>query len=169
MLKRGQTFIDVGAHFGYESLLASRLVGNEGSVISFEPNPETYAIARLNLAGCSNVELRQQGVGSAVGSLKCECRPISQSAFNQLGATDSGYASIDVSVTCLDAVLESKSEKVAFIKCDAEGMEIDILRGATRVLKNDKPLIVLEGDLPTNSGMSSPRTRELAEYMKGSV
>ena len=42
-LKPGMTFIDVGANIGYFTVLASRLVGPEGRVIGFKPNPRTAA------------------------------------------------------------------------------------------------------------------------------
>ena len=49
-LKPGQTFFDVGTHFGYYSMLASKLVGHEGQVHGFEPTPGTYKILHSNLS-----------------------------------------------------------------------------------------------------------------------
>ena len=43
-LSPGDTYIDIGANVGYQSLYASRLVGTGGTVLSFEPNPPTYAV-----------------------------------------------------------------------------------------------------------------------------
>src|ERR1043165_1048267 len=50
LLKPGMVFFDVGAHFGYYSLLASRLVGGEGAVHAFEPTPSTFDVLRRNHA-----------------------------------------------------------------------------------------------------------------------
>jgi len=49
-LKSGQVFVDVGAHLGYFSLLAGRLVGPSGHVLAFEPAPETFALLERNIA-----------------------------------------------------------------------------------------------------------------------
>jgi hypothetical protein len=54
MIGRGVSFIDVGAHFGYFSLLASRLVGEEGRVHAFEPTPRTFEVHSRNLETISN-------------------------------------------------------------------------------------------------------------------
>ena len=45
-LKSGQTFFDVGTHFGYYSMLASKLVSSEGHVHCFEPTTDTYKIVQ---------------------------------------------------------------------------------------------------------------------------
>jgi len=47
-LKKGDTFIDIGAHIGYYSILARNIVGESGKVIAFEPNPESYKLLKKN-------------------------------------------------------------------------------------------------------------------------
>ena len=54
-LERGMTFIDVGAHIGFFTLLGSYLVGREGKVLSFEPTPSTYRLLKKNVVNCPNV------------------------------------------------------------------------------------------------------------------
>src|SRR4051812_2815762 len=54
-VKPGMTVYDVGTHFGYFTLLASRLVGPTGRVHSFEPTPSTYEVLRSNVGGRDNV------------------------------------------------------------------------------------------------------------------
>src|SRR6266566_3930390 len=53
-LKPGMTFFDVGAHYGYFTLLGSQLVGGAGQVHSFEPTPATFEVLRGNTAGRAN-------------------------------------------------------------------------------------------------------------------
>jgi hypothetical protein len=48
-------FFDVGAHFGYYSLLASRLVAPHGAVHAFEPTPSTFEVLRQNTASRPNI------------------------------------------------------------------------------------------------------------------
>ena len=76
--------VDAGAHFGYETLLGSRLVGSSGSVIALEPNPSAFRFASLNLRGCANVRLEQKAVGNLDGMAFLENRSLSQSGFNSL-------------------------------------------------------------------------------------
>ncbi len=48
-LNNGETFIDIGAHFGFYSLLASSIVGREGQVLSFEPTASTFRQLSKNI------------------------------------------------------------------------------------------------------------------------
>src|ERR1035437_2648964 len=56
VLKPGMVFFDVGAHFGYATLLASRLVGVNGSVHSFEPTPSSFEVLESNTRDTKNVK-----------------------------------------------------------------------------------------------------------------
>jgi len=60
ILKEGSTFFDVGAHFGYHSLMASSMVGPDGRIVAFEPTPTTYEVLRNNSsrATMSNIILK---------------------------------------------------------------------------------------------------------------
>ena len=55
--RRGETVVDVGAYVGIYSLWSSRLVGDDGMVIAFEPNPETYywLINNIKLNNANNI------------------------------------------------------------------------------------------------------------------
>src|SRR5205823_1875398 len=61
-VKPGMTFFDIGAHFGFFSLLASSLVGDAGQVHSFEPTPNTFAVLEENVAACGNVRVNNMAV-----------------------------------------------------------------------------------------------------------
>ena len=61
-LKKGDIFIDIGAHLGFYSLLAARLVGKEGKVYSFEPTPRTFEFLKENISTTSNVIVNQVAV-----------------------------------------------------------------------------------------------------------
>ena len=54
-LRPGHTFCDVGAHFGYFTLLASQLVGENGRVIAFEASRSTFEILKKNTIQAANV------------------------------------------------------------------------------------------------------------------
>ena len=58
-LKPGMTFIDVGAQFGYFTLLARHILGKEGQVHSFEPTPSTFEVLQSNTTGKRSVKVNQ--------------------------------------------------------------------------------------------------------------
>jgi len=47
-LREGAVVYDIGAHWGYFSLLASRIVGNQGHVVAFEPHPHNVQVIKKN-------------------------------------------------------------------------------------------------------------------------
>src|SRR5712692_4978047 len=68
LVRPGDVFVDIGAHFGYYSILASRLVGPTGTVYSFEPIPGTYAVLQANLASRPGTIAVNAAVGGEHGS-----------------------------------------------------------------------------------------------------
>jgi FkbM family methyltransferase len=70
-LQPGDTFLDVGSHYGIYSVLASKLVGPAGRVIAVEPHPESLQVLRANLAlnGCGNVEALNAAFSDSSGPI----------------------------------------------------------------------------------------------------
>ena len=155
-VKPGQTFFDVGTHFGYYSMMASRLVGHEGQVHGFEPTMETYKMVHSNLGLKSNVTLNNVAAWSEETTLKFTDYGTQWSAFNSLyGAKleDSIVAKMnpkeyDVKAISIDKYIEKSGVRPDFIKIDAENAEYDILKGMTNTLRDIRPIITLEvGDV----------------------
>ena len=167
LLSEGSTVVDIGTHFGYEALLGSHLVGPSGRVIAFEPNPRSFAIASNNLSHLEQVTLYEMAVTDRVGTARLENRDITQGALNRLTEGEDDKETIGVQVTTLDAVLADRTRPVDFLKCDAEGSELAVLKGAHEILTTDAPLMVLEADMPTAEGQPSARAYELVEYLQG--
>ena len=71
-IKESDIVIDIGAHIGYFSLIFAKLVGNNGKVFSFEPEPENYKILKKNIEinNYQNVILEQKGVSDINNSVK---------------------------------------------------------------------------------------------------
>ena len=164
-LKLGQSVVDIGTHFGYEALLSCRLVGSQGSVIGFEPNPQAWALAAKNLARFPQARVFQEAVGEKSGTLSLQNRPIWESASNRIELESSKGGTIAVTATTLDQKLAGRPRPVDFLKCDAEGFEMPILLGARNLLRQDQPLLVLESDMPSEDGRPSPRTQVLADHL----
>jgi len=154
-VKPGMTVFDVGAHVGYFTLLASRLVGDAGQVHSFEPTPGTFELLRGNAAGKSNVRLNQTAVFSEEATLNLtgyEQFP----SYNTLGRgnvadqDEQGLkrTTFSVRATSLDDYVAATGAKPDLVKLDAEGAEEHIFKGMTRLLNDVRPMITIEvGDI----------------------
>ena len=67
--RQGDVVLDVGAHFGYFTLLFSRLVGKSGRIVSLDPTPSTFAVLQRNTAHLSNVTRLKVAASRHNGSL----------------------------------------------------------------------------------------------------
>jgi FkbM family methyltransferase len=151
-LRPGDVFLDVGAHFGYFTLLGAWLTGRTGQVHSFEPTPSTF----LNLAG--NVEPYQTVRANQV-AVWSECTTIeisdfgpSFSAFNtaygpRVGDGKSiamGPQTIRVDAVTLDEYCHANDVVPHLVKIDAESAEGEIIRGMSGLLSRGRPAISIE-------------------------
>jgi FkbM family methyltransferase len=149
LLKPGMIFIDVGAHVGQYSLLASGLVGMEGTVHSFEPEPETFALLEQNVVinGLRNVHIIRCALGKSFKDVELYvARPdnIGQTSLRQ----PNNFSGVRVKVRCRtldDYAQEHGIDRIDLIKIDVEGAELDVLLGARGILsRNPKPHIIIE-------------------------
>jgi FkbM family methyltransferase len=157
-LRPGMTVIDVGAHLGYETLLAAEVVGPLGRVISFEPNSSIFPWLKRNTTTLPQVRLVQAAVGDRIGEIKFDQRPIELSGFSRVGKGE-----ISVPMTTLD--LSITERPVHFIKCDVEGFEINVVKGAANLLRADRPIVVLEADM-IGDDPARKRAHEQAALMR---
>jgi FkbM family methyltransferase len=146
-LRPGMVFFDLGANIGLYSLLAARIVGPTGRVYSFEPDPEVAARLRRNVAqnGFTNVTVVEAGVWSTSGD------------FNFVGADpsspdrgtgmfvpeDDSSRGMKIRCVALDDFIISATVPHA-IKCDVEHAEVEVLRGAGKVIETSRPWILCE-------------------------
>lgn len=145
----GSTVFDVGANIGFFSVLAGRLTGPGGRVIGFEPVTDVAhlaraAVARNGMAG--HVELRTQAVAAAVGSEPLHV--VGEASWSHLagrGRHPDTVATIDVDVVTLDHLLEDPATPAPdVVKLDVEGAEVEALQGASRLLRDHRPTLVVE-------------------------
>jgi FkbM family methyltransferase len=164
VLRPGMRVVDIGAHLGYEALLASILVGEHGRVVSFEPQQDIAVWTARNLSRFAQTRIVVSAVGDACGELDFSQRDLLSSAFSGPSATSTGGRSTRVPLTTLAAALREDERPVDFLKCDVEGGEMAVLRGAQDVLRRDQPVLVLEAEMPSAGG-ERPRVNEFAEFL----
>lgn len=152
-IKPGMIFYDLGANIGLFSLLAARLVGAGGKVFSFEPDSSVAARLRRNVARneFNNVTVIEAGVWSTSGDMNF-INADSASPDHGLGrfaTEDNGAAGALAKSVALDDFVKAARPPDA-IKCDVEGAEVEVFRGAEQLLKAHRPLIVCETHSPEN-------------------
>jgi FkbM family methyltransferase len=175
-LKPGGVFLDIGAHFGFFSLLASHLVGPSGRVISVEAMPSTFQKLKANIEkNCEHknftlvpgaafnreVDLEFSDFGLVASSLNSA---VGNRGTGNFGAVAVGK--IKVRAKRADQILaDLGAPKVDFIKIDAESSEKFVLEGLSSTILRDKPVIVMEAsDACEGNGAS---TEELISILSG--
>lgn len=146
-VKPGMTVVDVGANYGYYTLLMGDAVGETGCVISVEPNPDAVALlaesVTLNGFG-PRTRLVSQALGAEAGSALLftpDSEPKNAMLVSESGLP--GGRTRTVPVTTLDAVA-LHGPRIDLIKIDAEGAEEAIVAGMQAVMTRDRPTLVLE-------------------------
>ncbi len=151
LLSPGMTFVDVGANFGWFTLVAAAKVGPRGKVIAVEANPETYDLLATNVEingvadyvatwkraawherAVLDFHVMKKHKGSA--SLRPEVED-SARAFNDETET------IRVEALCLDDMIDADTP-VHLVKIDAEGAEPNVLRGMRKTIERNKELCI---------------------------
>jgi len=138
----GMTVVDVGANLGYYALLASKLVGNSGKVVALEPNSENcrLLLSSMRLHGRRNVQLVPVAADAATGWAYYSAHVGSNG-----GLIDDrdllAHPGVVVPTFRLDDIVEGP---VQFLKMDVEGAEGRVVRGATRIIERDRPIITTE-------------------------
>lgn len=148
-LQPGMRVLDVGAHRGLYTLLASRRVGSGGEVVAFEPSPRELRWLRRHAAlnRCENVIIEPAAVSDREGEAELHVCRGRDTGCNSLRrpAVPGAATTVRVPLTTLDGYLErSGTRRVDVVKLDVEGAELGVLQGARRLLAQARPLVLCE-------------------------
>ncbi len=169
-LRAGDVFFDIGANIGFFSLIAARQVGGEGRVYSFEPVPSNAKLIRRNadLNGLRTLHVFPEAIGAR--SERAElivARHIGGSVLASAGdAPDERSRRIVDVLTLDDAVDKHGLRPPTLMKIDVEGAEIDVLRGATGILRSHRPTLIYEIDDATQAGVQR-KAHEIEALLNG--
>lgn len=160
-LRPGMVFYDLGANIGLFSMLAARLVGAEGKVFSFEPDLEVAQRLRENADRnrFRNIIVVASGVWSSSGMLAFHAADAT-SPDRGTGKFVAGHGGTLTHCTSVDDFVKAEPPPDA-IKCDVEGAEVEVLRGAHRTLTVRKPWVLCETHSPETQRDSDAILREL--------
>ena len=148
LVRNGTTVIDVGTNIG-ETLLNFAHTNRDGRNIGFEPVPHLYEKAKNNieLNEFANIELVNKGLSSVEETLS-----FYETSENNTGGTfltrDDNTDSIRSvqAVRLNDFAEQNQLENISLIKIDVEGFEMEVLKGASEVLKRWEPTLFVEID-----------------------
>ncbi|MDR3712040.1 MAG: FkbM family methyltransferase [Puia sp.] len=156
----GETWLDVGAHYGYTAIALSRLVGPSGRVFAFEP--------MLNTAGCiaRARSLNNFSQLTIIPMALSNCTDVAIDSLQTVrGMVDSTLAvssgfKENFMVSQLDWLwpkISGRDDQIDGIKIDVQGMEVNVLEGMSALLTRWRPTLLVE----LHSGVSRPRLLEL--------
>ncbi|MHC4622304.1 MAG: FkbM family methyltransferase, partial [Planctomycetota bacterium] len=149
LTRPGMTVLDVGANFGYYTLLFSRWVGDAGRVIAFEPT-STYGkrLARhVRENNLQNVRLEAKGLSDCAAACPIsigECSGTLHWIESQLPRATETVQLVTLDEWWQQYVTEGNPDKLDLIKVDIDGHEPKFLLGAREVLLRHRPLMLME-------------------------
>lgn len=157
LVRRGDVCLDIGAALGVYSVALAAVVGRAGAVHAVEPRPNAVQrlrrLARWLGFGHVTVHDCAVGVGRGVADIIVpgRNRPIPGRSYLSLDALhhdhDDGLVERSrhrIDVLSVDELRRRIGRRVAFMKCDVEGFELAVLRGASHVLSADRPIVLCE-------------------------
>ena len=170
-LGNGQTVLDIGAHFGFYSLLAAHLVGPSGRVLSIEASPSVFVVCLENVSRQDNINLFQLAATNEEGSLSFYEYPVLYSEYNTLDPeqfADNYWIqhnppkAVTVTGKRMDTVLAANDAIPDVIKIDVEGAEDKVIAGLSQTLQRYEPMVAMEF---LTSGRSNEPHRRAAELL----
>lgn len=139
--------LDIGGNIGWYSVIVAKVIGAAGRLITFEPDPDNFAILVRNLErvhGVGQTMPRHAAVSDREGVLQlflAEGNRGDHRIFND----GTNRPSIDVRTSTLDALLADELRLPDLVKSDTQGSEARILRGARATLARGwRPVFVME-------------------------
>jgi FkbM family methyltransferase len=146
MCPPGAIAVEVGANIGTHTVVLARAAGPSGWVVAYEPQRMVFQTLCANLAlnTITNVDARSAAVGAEDGHVTIP--DIDYAQPGNFGGVEVGRFKEGrrVRKVCLDDDLDLP--RVDLVKIDVEGMELEVLRGAGRMLAASRPLLYVEND-----------------------
>jgi FkbM family methyltransferase len=166
--------IDVGANLGYYSLLAARLVGPTGRVIALEPNSENcrLLLSSLRRSGLGNVQVLPVAADTETGWAYYSTHVGSnggliddEDLLTRPGVVVPTFRLEDLVAGPVG--LLKGAGPVGLLKMDVEGAEGRVVRGATRLIERDRPVVTTELKEEMLTRVSNTTVREYLSYFEG--
>lgn len=141
----GDWVLDIGANIGHYSCRLSELVGPQGRVVAFEPVPETFELLAANATqfAAQNVSLLNLAASDSVEIVGMRIPKFDTGLANYYMAQLT-QGSADRRILCAPVDGLNFPQRIRFVKIDAEGHELSVLKGMRDLLARDRPVLVVE-------------------------
>ncbi len=149
VVKQGDIVIDIGANIGYFTVLMANLVGPQGKVYAFEPDPRNFSLLQRTIKknGFTSVIAEQKAISNKTGEfLLYQTRSWSSNTLTPTNCV----LTTKIQVITLDTFL-SQEDHIDFVKMDMDGSEPLAIQGMVQLIRR------------------SPNLRVLAEYQPGNL
>ncbi len=169
-LREGDVFVDIGAHYGYFSLLASTLVGSSGRVVAFEAAPATFPVLKTNTREATNVSAHHLALADRDALLSFYEFPNLYPEYNTLDISQfegkkwfAQYApkTVKIPAVRLDTFLTEMELRPTMLKIDVEGAEDKVVLGAQTSLAAQTPVVILEYVSQQRGAIAHQRAEEI--------
>jgi FkbM family methyltransferase len=145
ILRPGDTVVDIGANVGFLTRKFASLVGQQGKVLAFEPDPLTFDFLLYNTQRLPQVSVFQEAISDRIGKMSFHLHPTSGMG-NSLVNSWEAARTIQVSASTLGAWAKDNAiGEIRLVKIDVEGAELLVLRGMQGILEGRKgPQLIFE-------------------------
>ena len=154
IVRPGDTVLDIGANIGAHTLPLAKLTGENGRVFAFEPTSYAFVKLQTNL----NLNPKLSGTVKAFQMMLvseahpetmpariCSSWPLTPVSGLHPKHCGQFMSTEGASVSSLDSFLEGQAAvKISFIKLDVDGFELQVLKGGSKMLLRDRPVILME-------------------------
>ncbi len=148
-LRHGDTVMDIGANWGFFTLLMARQVGDEGRVLAFEAVPKTAVMLERHLEAnrVTNVEVFRKAVSNREGTVTLRVpsggRNYSMASLHW-HKSDPDAVLVEAESMVIDRHPEISAARPRFIKIDVEGAEGEVISGMSELLRRHRPTLFVE-------------------------
>ena len=151
--KSGDLVYDMGAHCGVSTYALSKLVGVEGRVVCFEPDPGNFAILKRNIErhGLGNVTALNAAIAGQSGRMAFNAEGTIGSGLSSLLLRESVGSTVMVDVMTIEEAFKQFGTP-AFCKIDIEGAELEAIGAAGAVIRGSGTHFALDTHHPQANG-----------------
>jgi FkbM family methyltransferase len=145
--KTGSFVMDIGANIGWYSVVASKIVGENGKILAIEPDEDNFALLKKNLrrSGKTDNAVIEQAALSNIDSEAFLYLSPNNMGDHELYDDGTGRESVKVKAATLDSLLNGEIKLPDLVKSDTQGMEALVFDGARNLFDNGwRPVWLLE-------------------------
>lgn len=148
-IHKGDTVLELGAYIGYHTLIFAKLVGDNGKVIAFEPEPNNFELLKRNVEvnNYKNIILVQKAVSNKTGKIKIYLSKKNKGDHRIFDSRDNrDFTEIDA--IRLDEYFKNNKNKINFIWMSIQGAEFDAIQGMSDILRESKNVKIVSEFTP---------------------